>query len=91
MTPGDPRTGDKVLGILVAKVGCCLLLTLSATGSLGLVGAWVMDGGALYLGLALVAAIAWTTLAHRRHRPARDAEGGGGRKAREGGPPWTLP
>ena len=40
------ETGDKVLVLLLAKVACCVGLTLAATGALGGVGVWLLDGAA---------------------------------------------
>jgi hypothetical protein len=52
------ETGDKVLVLLLAKVACCVGLTLAATGSLGSLGVWLLDGaGRWLLGAALVGLI----------------------------------
>ena len=39
------ETGDKVLVLLLAKVACCVGLTLAATGALGGLGVWLLAGG----------------------------------------------
>ena len=49
------ETGDKVLVLLLAKMACCVGLTLAATGALGSLGVWLLDGaGRWLLGAALV-------------------------------------
>ncbi|MGH6894945.1 MAG: hypothetical protein ACREJ5_00120 [Geminicoccaceae bacterium] len=51
-------TGDKVLVLLLAKVACCVGLTLAATGALGGLGVWLLDGaGRWLLGAALIGLI----------------------------------
>jgi hypothetical protein len=51
-------TGDKVLALLVAKIACCGLLVLGATGALGGRGTWLLDGrGKWWLTAALIVAI----------------------------------
>ncbi|MBI4273477.1 MAG: hypothetical protein HY659_02085 [Rhizobiales bacterium] len=60
------NTGDKVLALLGVKVICCGLLILAATGALGGVGAWLIDGsGRWLLAGAFVAAIAAIILGKR--------------------------
>jgi len=52
------ETGDKVLVLLLAKVACCVGLTLAATGALGGLGVWLLDGaGRWLLGAALIGLI----------------------------------
>ena len=57
------ETGDKVLVLLLAKVACCVGLTLAATGALGGLGVWLLDGagrwllGAALIGLIVVAVV----------------------------------
>jgi len=52
------ETGDKVLVLLLAKLACCVGLTLAATGALGGLGVWLLDGaGRWLLGAALVGLI----------------------------------
>jgi uncharacterized membrane protein len=52
------ETGDKVLVLLLAKVACCVGLTLAATGALGGFGVWLLDGaGRRLLGAALIGLI----------------------------------
>jgi hypothetical protein len=52
------ETGGKVLVLLLAKVACCVGLTLAATGALGSLGVWLLDGaGRWLLGAALVGLI----------------------------------
>jgi hypothetical protein len=61
------ETGDKVLVLLVAKIACCIGLTLAATGVLGGLGVWLLDGaGRWVVGVALIALIAAIVLRLRR-------------------------
>jgi hypothetical protein len=57
------HTGDKVLLLLIAKVACCGLLALAATGALGGVLTWLITGSTplVILGLfgAAIIAIVW--------------------------------
>ena len=52
------ETGDKVLVLLLSKVACCVGLTLAATGALGGLGVWLLDGaGRWLLGTVLIGLI----------------------------------
>jgi hypothetical protein len=65
------ETGDKVLVPLLAKFACCFGLALAATGALGGLGAWLLDGAGRWLvGAALVVLMAAIVLRSDAH-PAR--------------------
>lgn len=53
------ETGDKVPVPLLAKAACCFGLALAATGALGGLSVWLLDGASRWLlALALIALIA---------------------------------
>lgn len=49
------QTNGKVLALIVAKIVCCGVLVLAATGALSGIAAWLFDGGLASLALAIVA------------------------------------
>ena len=51
------EAGDKVLVLLLAKAACCVGLTLAATGALGGLGIWLLNGAGRWLGAASVGLI----------------------------------
>ena len=61
------ETGDKVLVLLLAKIACCFGLAPAATGALGGLGVWLLDGASRWLlGAALIALIAAIVLGGSR-------------------------
>jgi hypothetical protein len=70
------ETGDKVLVLLLAKVACCVGLTLAATGALGGLGVWLLDGaGRWLLGAALIGLIVVVVGSSKRTEGRLLAEG----------------
>ena len=51
--PDDPKTGAMV-GLGLGMVVCCAGLTLLTAGALSGLGAWLFDGGLIWLALTLV-------------------------------------
>ena len=49
--PNDPKPGG-MAGLALVHVVCCGALLLLATGALGGVGAWLLDGALIWLVLA---------------------------------------
>ncbi len=62
--------GRGMVGVLVAHVVCCGGAVLVLTGALSGVGTWLTDGGATWLLVAAVVAIAGLALWQRQRRRA---------------------
>ncbi len=67
----DEPKGRAMVGVGLAHVVCCGGIILVATGALSGVGAWLLDGGLAWVGLAAVLAAAGLML---WRRPAGGAE-----------------
>ncbi len=59
-----------IVGVGLAHVVCCGGIILVATGALSGVGAWLLDGGLAWVGLAAIVAAAGYFLWRRRERTA---------------------
>ncbi len=66
---GMGRGNGGLAGLLVAKVVCCGGLVLFATGALSGFGAWLSEGGLVWLSAAALAVAAGFAL--RRYRQVR--------------------
>ncbi len=62
--------GRGMIGVLVAHVVCCGGIVLVATGAAAGLGTWLVDGGAAWLLVAAVVAIAGLALWQRQRRRA---------------------
>ena len=61
--------GGRMVGLLAAHVVCCGGIVLIATGAVGGLGTWLLDGGATWLAMpALVAAAGLLLLRRRNHQ-----------------------
>ncbi len=65
----DEPKGRAIVGVGLAHVVCCGGIILVATGALSGVGAWLLDGGLAWVGLAVIVAAAGYFL-WRRQRTA---------------------
>ncbi len=72
MKPDGPKTGVFV-GLGLGMVICCAGLTLLAPGALSGLGAWLFDGGLIWLALALVLGAGGVYLWRRPNSGAVDA------------------
>ena len=61
-------------GVLIAKVVCCGGILLVATGALTGFGAWLQDGGLVWLAVAALAVAAWLVQRRRRRIAANAPE-----------------
>ncbi len=71
--PDGPKTGAFV-GLGLGMVICCAGITLLAAGALSGLGAWLFDGGLIWLALALVLGAGGVYLWRRRKSGGVDAD-----------------
>ena len=61
-----------MVGVLVANVVCCGGIVLVATGAVGGLGTWLLDGGLTWLAVPALVAAAGLLLLRRRNRQTRN-------------------
>ena len=89
-----PRGG--IGGMALAHMVCCGGILLLATGALGGIGAWLTDGGYVWVGVAVGAVVVGALIRRRQAPPGeRPREASVGRpvqsiKAVPGGPPKEV-
>lgn len=66
----DEPKGRTIVGVGLAHVVCCGGIVLFATGALSGIGAWLLNGGLAWVGLAAIVAAAGYFLWRRRERTA---------------------
>ena len=77
--------GGRMVGLLAAHVVCCGGIVLMATGAVGGLGTWLLDGGATWLAMpALVAAAGLLLLRRRKGRANTEWTKQGRARARNG-------